>query len=449
MYFVYSLLLTIGFLVLSPRFLFDAFRHGKYVAGFRERLGLLTPLKNQRPVIWLHCVSVGEAQAARPLVQALKRDFPDHSVVVSTITVTGQQVAREVFKDSAERVFYFPFDWGFTVARSLERINPLVVLLMETELWPGFLRQCAQRGIPVALVNGRISERSCRRYQAIKPFISRVLRLLKLAVMQTDEDAARLKKLGMREDKVLVSGNLKFDAGMIPLASAVTEDLRNKFASTDQPLIIAASTHAPEERLLIDAFRNLQIKARLNPRLMIAPRHPERFDEVASLMASSGFSWTRRSSPDQSDGKTADLILLDTIGELPSAYPLASIVFVGGSIAKHGGHNILEPAAVGSCIVTGAHTHNFATIVNTFLENDAIIQLPPLDESQASAELAYVINELLADPQRQESLRRRARTLVEENRGATDRTLSLITPLIKQTAKQAPVNVAVEKAHSA
>src|SRR5687768_8113537 len=165
MYFIYSLLLGLAFLILLPRFLVDAFRHGKYVAGFRERLGRVSPIENDgRPVIWIHCVSVGETQAARPLVQRLRQRFPNHAIAISTITVTGQNLARNVFKDDAEKVFYFPFDWSWVVRRTLKSINPAAVLLMETELWPGFLRECKARQIPVAIVNGRLSEQSFRRY---------------------------------------------------------------------------------------------------------------------------------------------------------------------------------------------------------------------------------------------------------------------------------------------
>src|SRR6266567_7809235 len=200
MYFVYSLLLTLGFVVLAPRFLFDALSKGKYVAGFRERLGLLSPIPNDaRPVIWLHCVSVGETQAARPLLAGLKERFPDHSLVVSTITSTGQKLARDLFKDQTVKIFYFPFDWRWTVRRTLNAIRPSLVLIMETEVWPGFLHECRIQQIPTGIVNGRLSERSFRRYRLVKPFITRVLQCLKFAIMQTEADADRLRRLGLNE----------------------------------------------------------------------------------------------------------------------------------------------------------------------------------------------------------------------------------------------------------
>src|SRR5215203_4428502 len=198
MYLAYSLLLSLGLLVLIPHFLFQALAYGKYIDGFRQRLGAL-PRIDAKPVIWLHCVSVGETQAARPLAQRLKQEFPHHTLVVSTITRTGQKLARDVFRTQAETVFYFPFDWRWSVRRALKAINPAAVLIMETELWPNFLRECKHREIPVALVNGRISRQSYRRYKLIKFFLRRVLSSLSMAVMQSETDGQRLEALGMRE----------------------------------------------------------------------------------------------------------------------------------------------------------------------------------------------------------------------------------------------------------
>ena len=431
MYFVYSLVLTLGFLILAPRFLFDALRHGKYVAGFRERLGLLSPIQpNGQPVIWLHCVSVGETQAARPLVGGIRERFPDHLLAVSTITSTGQNLAREVFKNQDAKVFYFPFDWPWTVRRALRIVKPSAVLIMETELWPVFLRECRAQQIPVAIVNGRLSEQSFRRYRFIKGFISRVLQCLELAIMQTGADADRIRRLGLDANKISISGNLKFDAGTMPVTETLTEELQLRFNVDGSPLILAASTHGPEERIILEAFQQIRSESATRLRLMIAPRHPERFAEVARLIRTSGLQWTSRTAPPAPGDGQCDVILLDTIGELRAVYALASIVLVGGSIAKTGGHNILEPAAVGACIVTGAHTHNFEVIVDTFAKAGAIIQLPPMSEEEARIELGNVFRELLASPQRQQELGRRARSLVERNRGATDHTLRLLTPML-------------------
>jgi 3-deoxy-D-manno-octulosonic-acid transferase len=444
MYFIYSLLLGLGFLILLPRFILDAFRHGKYVAGFRERLGFVEPLtKGGRPVVWIHCVSVGETQAARPLVRGLRKRFPEHLIAISTTTLTGQNLAREVFKRDVARVFYFPFDWRWAVRRTLKAIDPDAVLIMETELWPNFLRECKQRQIPVTLVNGRLSEQSFRHYRLIRSFMTRVLSSLTLAIMQTEADADRLRFLGMNSTKTLVAGNLKFDAGTLPKDDSPTRKFRERFNITeDSGLILAASTHTPEEVIILNGLSEVFSRTHSRARLVIAPRHPERFAEVAELITASGFSWAQRTAPSDASDEQAEVILLDSIGELDSVYPLAAIVFVGGSIGNTGGHNILEPAALGTAVITGPNTYNFRSIVDTFVEAGAIIQLKPMSDSAAIVALADMITGLLADPARRRELGRLAQDLVNENRGATERTLESLSTILSNPAS------AVEQAGS-
>lgn len=429
MYFVYSLLLTLGFLVLVPRFLFDALRHGKYVAGFGERMGKLAPFKETgRPVVWLHCVSVGESQAARPLIAGMRQRFPDHTIVVSTTTLTGQKLAREIFKNDAARVFYFPFDWRWTVRRSLNAIRPSSVLIMETEIWPRFFRECQTQGIPLAIVNGRLSSQSFRRYKWIKFFLKRVLPALTRALMQTETDAARLIELGLDQSRVAVSGNMKFDAGDPSSSSSLVAEFRDRYNITEATqLLIAASTHLPEESVVLEGLAKAQ---RPNLRLLIAPRHPERFDDVASLLNRSGLHWSRRSSPPKANDKSCDAILLDTIGELSAIYSLATIVFVGGSISTTGGHNIVEPAAVGAAIITGPHMHNFAAITRAFVKAEAIIQLSAGNHGESANALAAAVNDLLNNDVRRHELQAKAKQLVELNRGATQRTLHYLEPIL-------------------
>ncbi|HEY0545364.1 MAG TPA: 3-deoxy-D-manno-octulosonic acid transferase [Pyrinomonadaceae bacterium] len=435
MYLLYSILLTLGVVVLLPRFLLDALRHGKYVAGLGERLGKVPALERDgRPVVWLHSVSVGETQAARPLVQELRQRFPNYKLVVSTITLTGQRVAREVFRNEAALVFYFPFDWRWTVRRTLRAINPAVVLIMETELWPGFLRECRRRKIRTAMVNGRLSERSFRRYRLLRSFISRVVCDLDLALMQAEADAARIRALGLAPERVQVTGNIKFDASVDASEQGLTAELRARFAlGNERPLIVAASTHAPEERIVIEAFKEAsKASAAHAPRLLIAPRHPERFAETASLLNNSGLTWSRRSAVTTASDKECDAILLDSIGELRAVYPLAEMVFVGGSIAPVGGHNVLEPAAAGKCIVTGAHTFNFAAIMRVFTKANALVELPPVTDDEAVAALSTVFSELLADKERRQELAARALSIMKQNRGATERTVEMLGVLMDE-----------------
>src|ERR1044072_1615671 len=434
MYFIYSLLLGLGFLVLIPLFLLDSFGHGKYVAGFHERLGSISPLPNDgRPVVWIHCVSGREAQAARALVAGSGEQHPNNRIVVSTTTMTGQTLAREVFKHDAAKVVYFPFDWRWVVRRSLKAIRPGAVLVMETELWPGFLRECQQQKMPVAILNGRLSEQSFRRYRLIRGFMKRVVGSLSLAIMQTEADAERLRLLGMDPAKTLVSGSLKFDAGTRTLTDSLTVELRDRFdlgeANSDRPLILAASTHEPEEVILLNSLRQVISKSGLQPRLMIAPRHPERFSEVADLIRATGLPRTKRSATPDAGDRQAGVILLDSIGELHSVYSLAAIVFVGGSLAKTRGHKVLEPAAVGVPVVVGPHTYNFQSIVETFVAANAIVQLKPLTDSAAIVELADLFTALLADPAKREELGTRARNVVVENAGATGRAPHALSPI--------------------
>jgi 3-deoxy-D-manno-octulosonic-acid transferase len=432
MYFLYSLLLGGGILVLLPRFLFDALRHGKYAAGLGERAGRLPEFDaGGCPVVWLHCVSVGETQAARPLARAVLKEYPGHTLVVSTTTQTGQRVAREAFGEQAALVFYFPFDWAWSVRRALRALNPSAVLVMETELWPRFFHECRRRNVPVALVNGRISEKSFRRYRLIRSFIRRVLADLSLASMQTEADAARIRALGLAPERVRVNGNVKFDSeesGTQPR----TEELRRRFGfDGGRPLVVAASTHAPEERLLLEAYKKIADTASAaRPRLLIAPRHPERFAEVAALIEASGLCRARRSEQARVSDAECDVVLLDSIGELRAVYPLAELVFVGGSLTPVGGHNILEPALDARCIVTGPHTFNFAAIVREFLEHEALVQLPLLTEHEAAQTLARVLRELLEDNARRRRTGERARAVLEQNRGATARTVKLLAPIL-------------------
>ncbi len=431
MYLLYSLLLTVGFLILLPKFVVDALRTRKYVTGLSQRLGKLpVVIPHDQPVIWIHCVSVGETEAARPLVKALLDRFPSHRLVVSTTTVTGQEVARNAFRDQATAVFYFPIDWAWTVRRVLRALHPSAVLIMETELWPHLLRECRQRDIPVAIVNGRISETSFRRYTLIRSFMRRVLDDLSIALMQSEPDAERIREMGLASDRILNTGNVKFDSAEAITDEALVLSLRDRFdLSTDVPLIVAGSTHAQEETVVIEAFKQLR---GLHPgaRLLIAPRHPERFAEVAALLKKSDLHWASRSGQQEPDDARCDAILLDSVGELRALYSLARVAFVGGSIFPHGGHNLLEPASLGVAVVTGPHTENFTAITKALINQDAVVQLPDAPTSETTAALASVVSELLADERRRGEMGRRAMMVCNQNRGATERTLQVLESLL-------------------
>jgi 3-deoxy-D-manno-octulosonic-acid transferase len=436
MYFFYSLVLTIGFLVLSPRFLWDALRKGKYAAGFWQRFGRLPEFEAEgKPIVWLHAVSVGETNAAKPLVKEILKNFPDYKLVVSTTTKTGQALAREIFKNQAALVFYFPFDWSFVVRRALEKINPSVVLIMETELWFNFLREARKSEIKIALVNGRLSEKSFKNYKLIRGLVLRALANLDLALMSGEPDAERLIELGCAAEKTFVTGNIKFD--LETGKSDLTETLRRRFAIDEtRALIAAASTHAPEERWILESYRILRDKfsAENAPRLLIAPRHPERFGEVAELMQNSGFRFARRSASMSETDVDADLILLDSIGELRAVYELAEAVFVGGSLIPHGGQNVLEPAGAKKAIVTGFYTMNFANIIKTLSAKEAIVQLPKLEENEIPLNLERIFYELLSDNVKRKALSENAFAVLRENRGACAKTIEKLQLLFNKSA---------------
>ncbi|NOT49207.1 MAG: hypothetical protein HOP17_15870, partial [Acidobacteria bacterium] len=273
MYFLYSTILSIGFLLMLPLFLL---RREKYAAGFRQRMGNYPPfIHDERTVIWLHCVSVGETNAARPLVDALLAEFPGHRLIVSTTTKTGQELAQKIFSGKADAVFYFPFDWKFSVKKALANYEPSIVLLMETEIWPRFIREAKRRGSKVVIVNGRLSEKSFKNYSFARPLISDVLAKVDLTLMQGEADGRRIEKLGADPGKIFVTGNIKFEQTGESADNELTKLFRRRFGIDGaKPLIVAASTHEPEEKYLLES---LDGELGHSCRLLIAPRHPERF----------------------------------------------------------------------------------------------------------------------------------------------------------------------------
>ena len=423
MYFAYSTLLSLAFLVMLPLFIL---RREKYASGFRQRLGNYPSFVHEgRDVIWLHCVSVGETNAARPLVEKLRESFPDHRLVISTTTKTGQELAHKIFTGKADAIVYFPFDWKFSVRRALENYKPSLVLLMETEIWPRFIHESKLSGAKVAIVNGRLSKKSFENYSRFRSFVSGVLDDIDLALMQADADAERILRLGINESKVAVTGNLKFEQTADSDHRHLTEEFRTRFGvDSGLPLIIAASTHEPEERYVLDAIDGSLGTA---CRLMIVPRHSERFDAVARVLDESQYSYVRRSDPPTDDDKVADVILLDSIGELRGVYPLSEIVFVGGSLIPHGGQSILEPAAEGKAIITGPHTHNFESVVREFLEHDAVRRVA--DVNQLESEFAMLLQN---ESQRRDLGANAVNLMNRENRDGVDKTVSAVRKLVDE-----------------
>src|SRR5262245_37467927 len=427
MYTLYSILMFVAFVVVSPYFVYQAIRFKKYVGNLRERLGYLPIALNVDgdESIWIHAVSVGEVLTVRALAEDLKLRYPRLRLFISTTTLAGQQVARTQFQ-SVDGIFYFPFDWAFIVKRTLRIIRPRVFVMMETEIWPNLLRLCQERGVKTIMINGRISARSYPRYKLIRPFFKRVLQDVDRFCMQSDESARRLIDLGADPARVCVTGSLKFDSLQVPPAShgrPRERVLRYFRMSPNRVVVMAGSTIRGEEPAVFRAFA--RIKTTIPGAILIlAPRQPERFGEVDRLSRDAGFVTMRRSDLPIDAEPRADIIVLDTIGELAQIYQLATAVFVGGSLVDSGGHNILEPAIFGKPIVFGGHMQNFKEIADAFLANDAAVQV------HADRELEEALLTLVTDPVRRARLGAAARALVEANRGAKTKTLAVIADLL-------------------
>jgi 3-deoxy-D-manno-octulosonic-acid transferase len=432
MYLLYSALLAVVLVLGSPYWLFEMLRHGKYRRGLAQRLGFVPEriLNSRKPSIWIHAVSVGEVLAVSELVPALRAQFPDYRVVISTTTDTGHKLATTRF--GAETVFYFPLDFAFSVRRWVAALRPALIVIAETEFWPNLLRVVHQSGGRVAIVNARISDRSLPGYRRWRKVLTSVLRSVDLFLAQTPEDARRLVEIGAAEDRVLVGGNLKYDVPPLPAPPIVGQLRAALAASGSGPVLVCGSTVEgaleTEEALLASAFQSV-LASYPTAAMLLAPRHPERFDSVATLLEQLKIKFWRRS---QWNGESLSgaVLLIDSIGELSSLYALADIAFVGGSLVPRGGHNIIEPAQHGAPILVGNHTENFRDVVELFQSRDAVRVVSPSD-------LSYVFLELLANEGQRRELGRRAAETLESQRGATHRTLQKLRELLVAQSHEA------------
>lgn len=428
MYLVYSFLTLLVFVIVSPYFLYQAIRYNKYIGSLGQRLGYLPIAFNVdgEESIWIHAVSVGEALTARALAADLKARYPRLELFLSTTTIGGQQVARRNVQH-VDGVFYFPFDWAFIVRRTLNIVRPRVFVMMETEIWPNLLRICRARGVKTVLINGRISSRSYPRYRLIRPFFRRVLADVDHFCMQSEESARRLVDLGADPSRVSVTGSLKFDSLEMPAPVSHRKPrervLRFFRLSPHRVVLVAGSTVRGEETAVLRAFSRLKATSP-SALAILAPRQPERFGEVERIARDAGFVTARRSDLPIDTEPRADVVVLDTIGELAQLYQLATVVFVGGSLVDNGGHNILEPAIFGKPILFGPYMQNFREIRDAFIANDAAVQVA------SDRELEEAMVTLVTDPVRRARLGAAARALVEANRGAKEKTMAAIADVL-------------------
>ena len=423
---LYSALLAFTLFLLLPYWLWQMARSGKYRAGLSERFGRvparLRPTAAGENCIWIHAVSVGEVLAIAGLVEGLRKRFPGWRVVVSTTTLAGQALARKSFGEGD--VFYLPLDLPFALRRYLRHLSPRMLVLAETEFWPNLLFETKRQGARIAVVNARISDRSLPRYRYFRRLLREPLAQVNLFLAQSAQDKARLLAIGAAAERTQVSGNLKFDISAAK-ESALVAELRAAVTS-GAPVLVCGSTVAGEEEILIAAFQAIQ---RDYPAavMVLAPRHPERFDAVAELLSASAISFRRRSRW-LKDPIPGGVFLLDTIGELAALYALADVAFVGGSLAPRGGHNILEPARFGKAIVVGPHTENFRDIITLFARVQALCQLTEAQINEA--ELSATLLQLFHDPGRRAALGAAAEKVFRENAGATARTLDALEVLV-------------------
>jgi 3-deoxy-D-manno-octulosonic-acid transferase len=412
---------SVSIYLLSPiillRLLYRALRAPAYARRWRERFGFVAQT-NGGKTIWLHSVSVGETLAAVPLVKALQQRYPDYRLTVTCMTPTGSERIQAAFGDSVDH-YYAPYDLPDSVARFLNRVRPELLLIMETELWPNTIAACSSRSIPVILANGRLSAKSAAAYGKIPRLVGSMLRSISAVVAQHDDDGNRFARLGLPPEALTISGNIKFDLHLDSEVRAKAQSLTTEWQGENQrPVLLAASTHAGEDELILQAYGQIKAALSVAPLLVLVPRHPERFNQVAQLCEQAGFVVARRSTGEPT--APADILLGDTMGELMSFYGACDLAFVGGSLVPTGGHNMIEAAAWGVPVVTGPHLFNFAEASRLLIEGDAMIVCEDADS------LAEQCIGLFANRQRCTQMGDAAHRIAEANRGALDRLLAVI-----------------------
>jgi 3-deoxy-D-manno-octulosonic-acid transferase len=426
LYSLYNLLLNIGLFVSLPFLPFMLLLGERYRGGLSQRLGIysdgdIDSVAGSRP-IWIHAASVGEVRSAIHFIQELKRLFPTCQFVLSTFTATGNRLAREI--GATDVVLFLPLDVRWIVRRALAKIEPSLLILIETEIWPNLLRETYKTGVPTLLLSGRLSDRALRRYALFSAFFRQVTRCFTAVGMQSTEDAARITQLGVEPSKVSVTGNLKH----ISVNGVGGVDIKTRHPN---PLLIVGSSHRGEEEILLKVF--VALKRRFpSLQMVLAPRHPQRFAEVENLLKTSRLSFEKRSEVKGPAQFNADVMLLDTIGELQDFYAICDIAFVGGSLVDAGGHNILEPARFRKPVLFGPYMTNFSSLATEMKQNAAGIEVRGEDD------LIRAIIDLLEHPQRRRILGERAYTFAADGREVLERSIGLVARYLQRRPMEAP-----------
>ncbi len=421
MFIIYDLIFLIIALVTLPVYLWKR----KFHADFGLRLGCLPQDLNLERPIWLHAVSVGETISLKKLIEGLRQEYPQQKFVISTVTATGNKIAKSLAWEG-DFVTYLPLDFSFIVRLVIDRINPKLFVITETEVWPNLINYLHKKNIPIVVVNGKISQQSFNGYKRIRPLVSAVLNRISLFCMRTAEDAQRLIALGVAQNKVHVTGNMKFDNTDFGFSKINPQEYRRKLGLADQDkLFVAASTHEGEEEIVLNTYQELKQEFP-DLKLLIAIRHPERSKEVAKLVSKFGFE----PMPISQIALTTNycllpttVFILDTIGQLMSFYAIADIVFVGGSFVKKGGHNILEPANFGKPILFGPIMYNFRDIAELFLKKEAAVSVA--NQEELKQKIGYLLRNTLEG----QAMAENARKIIVENKGASQRNLAYLKSL--------------------
>ena len=421
--FIYSVV----FYLITPLIILRLVIRGLAAPNYRkrwgQRFGFFTPSESSKETIWLHSVSVGETLAAVPLVKALQEKYPERRLLITCMTPTGSERITAAFGDSVDHS-YAPYDTPGAVARFLKRVQPKMLIIMETELWPNTVAACYKRQIPVILANGRLSEKSARGYARVSKLSGPMVAQLSAVAAQHGDDGGRFTALGLPAEKLHITGNIKFDLELNAQIRLSAEALRQQWDGTNQrPILLAASTHRGEDEIILQAFSLIKQSVN-NALLVLVPRHPERFNQVGDLCLDAGYSLARRSNNDSTDN--ADILLGDTMGELMTFFGACDIAFVGGSLVANGGHNMIEPAAWGKPTLSGLSVFNFAEVSRLLAEAGGLSLV------EDAAALAESVIELMKNPEQDQQMGLSAQQVAEANRGALERLLAVIDNSLSQ-----------------
>ena len=428
MRYVLDLLYLFAGLAYSPVIVYRAIRHGRYRTGWAQRFGKISRRSPEKKCIWFHAVSVGEINAAKTIIKELETRFGDFEIVISTTTDTGFAQATNLFNQD-HQVFYFPFDFSWVMHRAFGNIRPAICLLMELEVWPNFISLAQRLDVPVVVVNGRISDKSFPKYKRAKPLVKHIFQKVNLVLAQTDQYAQRFREIGA--GNVIVTSSLKYDTAQVTDKVQGADALAAQLNISSERIWVAGGTGSGEEKILLDVFTHLKQSGQLEDlRLVIVPRKPERFDEVAQIIAGAGFDFLRYSSIKSADAKCPErppVILGDTMGDLRKFYCLANVIFVGRSLVPIGGSDMIEAAALGKYTIFGPHTFNFRQTVDELLANNGAIVVNDADE------LLKTIQKCFLEPDFACRIAQNGQDVIRRNQGATTRSIEQIGKLLRTT----------------